>query len=86
MGVRPKKFMCENCSREYYIDTAECPGCHATDTMKPIPKQAYKCYLNGILYGAGDLEYMNELFRDYVVTNKMYGKLSCDFKIEKVEE
>jgi hypothetical protein len=41
----------------------------------------YKCYLNGKFYGSGDLEYMKELFVDYVVTCKMYGKSEVDFKI-----
>lgn len=43
----------------------------------------YKCYLNGSLYGVGDLEYMNELFCNYVVTRKMYGKTKCEFRIVK---
>ena len=45
----------------------------------------YKCYLNGSLYGIGDLEYMNELFRDYVVICEMYGKTKCEFRIVRYE-
>lgn len=41
----------------------------------------YECYLNGQLYGSGSLEYMNELFKDYVVTMKMYGKARVTFEV-----
>lgn len=44
-------------------------------------KDHYKCYLNGKFYGSGSLDYMHELFKDYVITCKMYGKKECDFKI-----
>ncbi|MDE3840950.1 hypothetical protein C0966_16920 (plasmid) [Bacillus methanolicus] len=43
----------------------------------------YKCYLNGKFYGFGNLEYMKELFVDYVVLNRMYGRDEVDFKIIK---
>lgn len=43
----------------------------------------YKCYLNGKFYGGGNLQYMRELFVDYVITHKMYGKSEVDFKIVK---
>ncbi|WP_057080589.1 hypothetical protein [Bacillus amyloliquefaciens] len=43
--------------------------------------QIYACFLNGKLYGCGDMEYMNDLFRDYVVTCEMYGKDDCTFQI-----
>jgi hypothetical protein len=46
----------------------------------------YACYLNGNIYGVGDLEYMNELFRDYVVTCEMYGREVCEFKIVRRKE
>jgi len=46
----------------------------------------YKCYLNGQLYGSGDLKYIQELFVDYVVTCKMYGKVEVEFKIIKEEK
>lgn len=44
----------------------------------------YKCYLNGSLYGRGSLAYMGELFIDYTVTNKMYGKEYVSFNVEPV--
>lgn len=43
----------------------------------------YTCYLNGKFYGRGDLEYMKELFVDYVVSSEMYGKDESDWKIVK---
>lgn len=45
----------------------------------------YMCYLNGKFYGIGDLAYMHELFKDYVITCEMYEKKECEFKIVKVE-
>jgi len=48
--------------------------------------QTYACFINGKFYGAGDLEYMNELFRDYVVTSGMYGKDECTFRITTKEK
>jgi hypothetical protein len=48
-----------------------------------INKDCYICYLNGKFYGTGDLKYMKELFVDYVVNCKMYGKSEVDFKIVK---
>ena len=45
----------------------------------------YKCYLNGSLYGVGNLACMNELFCDYVVTHEMYGKTKCEFRIVRYE-
>lgn len=48
--------------------------------------QIYACFLNGKLYGTGDLEYMNELFRDYVVACEMYGRESCEFRIVRKED
>lgn len=41
----------------------------------------YECYLNGKFYGSGNLEYMHELFKDYVVACQMYGKRECEFKV-----
>lgn len=43
----------------------------------------YTCYLNGKIYGTGPLEFMNELFRDYVVTCKLYNKEEVTFTIQK---
>lgn len=40
-------------------------------------------YLNGTLYGTGDLEYMNELFRDYVVTMGMYNQDEVEFSVKR---
>ncbi|MDE1404588.1 hypothetical protein [Bacillus licheniformis] len=48
--------------------------------------QTYACFLNGKFYGAGDLDYMNELFRDYVFTSGMYGKDECVFRITSREK
>ncbi|MBG9882764.1 MULTISPECIES: hypothetical protein [Bacillus subtilis group] len=48
--------------------------------------QTYACFLNGKFYGAGNLEYMNELFRDYVVSSEMYGKDECVFRITSQEK
>ena len=45
----------------------------------------YQCYLNGNFYGGGNLDYMHELFKDYVLTCGMYGRKTCEFKIVKVE-
>ena len=53
-------------------------------SIKPIPKTQYKCYLNDSLYGSGDLEYINQLFRDYVVNCGMYGKEQAEFKIVRM--
>lgn len=39
------------------------------------------CFLNGKLYGCGDIEYMNDLFCDYVVYCEMYGRDDCIFWI-----
>ena len=83
MGLQPKKFVCENCKKETYVDLDKCGNCDMENTIKPIPKETYKCYLNNKVYGAGSLEYMHELFTDYVITHKMYGKKECDFKIVK---
>lgn len=48
--------------------------------------QIYACFLNGKLYGCGDIEYMNELFRDYVVYCEMYGRDDCTFRITTKEK
>lgn len=47
-------------------------------------QDSYQCFLNGSPYGRGSLEYIQELFTDYVVTCKMYGHKQCDFKIVKI--
>lgn len=83
MNVKPKKFVCENCNHETYTDSDKCSRCDKENSIKPIPKETYKCYLNGKVYGAGSLEYMHELFTDYVITHKMYGKRKCEFEIIK---
>ena len=74
---------CEKCDRESYTDSDKCPKCENEGTIKPIIKDLYKCYLNGNFYGGGSLDYMRELFIDYVITCKMYGKKECEFKIIK---
>ncbi|WP_144625156.1 hypothetical protein [Bacillus altitudinis] len=48
--------------------------------------QIYACFLNGKFYGAGDLGYMNELFRDYVVNHGLYGKDDCTFRVTTKEK
>lgn len=48
--------------------------------------QIYACFLNGKLYGCGDIEYMNDLFRDYVVYCEMYGRDDCTFRITTKEK
>lgn len=83
MNVKPKKFVCELCDKETYTDADKCTGCNNEKTIKPILKETYKCFLNDTVYGAGSLDYMKELFVDYVITHKMYGKKECDFKIVK---
>lgn len=83
MSIKPKKFICISCEHKTYTDGEVCSACEAEGTIKPIPKEYYKCYLNGVLYGIGTLDYILELFKDYVVTCKMYGKKECDFKIVK---
>jgi len=50
-----------------------------------VLKEVYQCYLNGSFYGSGNLEYMKELFIDYVITCEMYGKDKCSFEIVKKE-
>ncbi len=49
-------------------------------------KDRYIMFLNGQFYGGGDLEYMKELFIDYVVTCKMYGKNDVTISIQKEPE
>ena len=48
--------------------------------------QMYACFLNGKLYGCGDIEYVNDLFRDYVVNCEMYGRDDCTFHITTKEK
>lgn len=48
--------------------------------------QIYACFLNGKLYGCGGIEYMNDLFRDYVVNCEMCGKDDCTFRITTKEK
>jgi hypothetical protein len=42
-------------------------------------------YKNGRFYGRGRLDYMTELFKDWVETCEMYGKDEVIFKVEKVK-
>lgn len=81
MKTKPKKFICVICETETYSDSYRCVFCDGEGFIKPIPKELYKCYLNGVFYGGGNLDYVHELFKDYVVDSKMYGKKECDFKI-----
>lgn len=53
------------------------------DAYDFMNQDTYKCYLNGKFYGGGGLNYMKELFVDYVVTCEMYGRKECEFKIVK---
>lgn len=84
MSVKPKNFRCEHCMHVTYQDYDTCLKCGFQNTIKPISKKYYICYLNGEPYGTGDLEYMGELFKDYVVNCKMYDKKECEFKIVEV--
>jgi hypothetical protein len=84
MGVVPKKFKCTECNKETYSDYSIC-SCGAESSYKAINRVHYKCYLNGKFYGGGNLRYMHELFADYVIHNKMYGKPEVDFKIVRDE-
>lgn len=81
--TKPKKFVCEGCGKESYTDGDKCGNCELIGKIKPIEREYYECFLNGKRYGVGSLEYMLELFKDYVVTCKMYGKNEADFKIVK---
>jgi hypothetical protein len=45
----------------------------------------YRLFINGEFYGGGPLRYMHELIRDYVITNRMYGRKQVEFKIVKEE-
>lgn len=83
MRTKGKNFKCISCGNETYADNDICKKCASENTIKPIPKDTYRCYLNGSFYGSGNLDYMRELFVDYVVTCEMYGKKECDFKIVK---
>lgn len=51
----------------------------------PGRKEKYACYLNGAIYGMGNLEYMSDLFKNYVETNEMYGNQNCEFKVERID-
>lgn len=48
--------------------------------------QVYACFLNGKLYGKGDLDYMKDLFRDWVVDCEMYGKDDVTFRVTTVDK
>src|SRR5690606_11949466 len=64
---------------EYYLNHGLCDICMAT-TMKE-EKKKYVCFLNGQVYGSGNLRYMHELFYDYVVNKEMYDLGEATFKI-----
>lgn len=49
-----------------------------------LKSQIYNCYLNGSFYGRGSVDYMFELFQNYVLYCDMYGKKECVFKIERI--
>lgn len=83
MKAVPKNFYCESCKRETYSDYNICANCGELESIKPLPKDIYMCYLNGSLYGSGDLDHIHELFKDYFITCKMYGRSECDFKVVK---
>lgn len=83
MSIIDKRFKCHMCGHETYHDREECVKCETIGRVMPIPKPVYRCYLNGSIYGCGNLEYMNELFKDYVVTMEMYGKKKVEFEIVK---
>ena len=48
--------------------------------------EIYECYLNGKFYGSGPLEYIRELFEDYFITCKMYGRDKAEFTVRKRKE
>lgn len=83
MDFKPKKFKCEKCGNETYIDMEVCKKCGTENSVKPIPKECYKCYLNGVFYGSGNINHIHELFKDYVIASKMYSKKECVFRIIK---
>lgn len=76
-----KRFFCTQCNNKTYSDYEYCLKCHSRGCVMPVNIEVYMCYLNGRLYGSGNLDYMHELFKDYVVTCEMYGKRECEFKI-----
>lgn len=84
MEERPHKFVCSRCVNKTYSDYDKCMKCDTTGEIVPVARVSYKCYLNGQPYGIGNLAYMDELFRDYVVNNEMYDKKKCSFEIEKL--
>ena len=49
-------------------------------------KQLYQLSLNGIVYGKGDWNYIQELMNEYVSTMNMYGYDYVNFKIEKTKQ
>lgn len=85
MTAKPKSFYCDYCKNEFYSDYTTCLNCEKKNSIKPLPKDIYMCYLNGRLYGSGGLDYIHELFKDYFITCKMYGKSECDFKVIKYD-
>jgi hypothetical protein len=51
---------------------------------KKCSQGTYELHLNDSFYGRGSLEFMSELFKDYVVNHAMYGKTMCDVKVIKI--
>ncbi len=45
----------------------------------------YNCKINGEYYGTGRLDYMRELFNDYIDSN-MYDRNSVSFEIYRKSE
>lgn len=80
------EFYCFRCGRMTISRLESCEKCGSKDgEATSIPSTTYRCYLNGEVYGVGSLEYMNELFKDYVVNFRMYGNEECTFRIEKCQ-
>lgn len=84
-------------SNIYINDDFECVFCinaisfRHTERVYPscaekVPQPKFIAYLNGAIYGRGDLAYMSVLFNSYVVDCEMYGSDSMDFRVERIKE
>lgn len=51
-----------------------------------MKNESYLMFLNGKLYGRGDLCYMVELFTNYVHTCKLYGKKEVTFTVREYDK
>lgn len=49
-------------------------------------EQRYVLYLNDLVHGRGDFDYMVELMTSYAKTCDMYGRDSVSFIIEKAPQ